>query len=101
MENEQYEQQMSWEVDQNCEGEALNAQAESEIQQNCFDCGRKNDGENCVAGGVHDIEIDIATTAHDIHIYDTKHSDNAITITKQEARHLVDILQSELIKENK
>ena len=53
MGNEQYEQQMGWETDQNAEGEAMAAQAEAQIRQNCIDCGRKNDGGNCIAGGVH------------------------------------------------
>lgn len=40
----------------------------------------------------HPLEIAIITTSHDIHIYDIFHDDNAITITKDEARYLIPLL---------
>lgn len=44
----------------------------------------------------HGIYIEVIITSHDIHIQDTKHSDNRITITKEEGEYLKKILNSSL-----
>lgn len=64
--------------------------------KNCSECGRLNNGNLCIAGGIHKTNINIQTTEHDIRIFDTKYQDNAIVITKQEAKHLINLLCKEL-----
>lgn len=42
----------------------------------------------------HPIEIDIEYDEHDITIYDLKHLDNAVTMTKEEAKVIFEKLKN-------
>jgi len=44
----------------------------------------------------HPIEVEVSASSHDIHIRDTKHSDNSVTMTKDEARYAIEQMQKYL-----
>jgi len=57
------------------------------------DCGHE---KTCLTCELRHIEIKVTSSSHDIFIQDTKHSDNGITMTREEARFAIKEMKKHL-----